>query len=111
MLLDIKIQKNGTFIITAPDQTIYSFKVEEGKSEKLFSEVGETVLRIMNDPQPEMTTVPTRGAPGARLGDPGGLEGALRNAMDTVFPGSSVLLDKMQDASTPGEDEPDGATG
>ncbi len=120
MIIEIRTQKNGTILLTAPDGTVYPYKpVIEGTDDEksagvaaLCSELGRDVMAILTDPeQPAMTTTPTvRHTPAAASAKAAGgapppaeqspMEQLVRGALENFMPGSSALLDKAQDASS-----------
>lgn len=106
MLLEIKEQKNGTIILTAPDGTIYPFKLEPKKKDAILKEIGEVVLTVLSDPeQPEATVSGGHVTQGGRpVQAQENVEGALRGFMDACLPGSSRLLDGLQNISSDPEE-------
>ena len=120
MIIEIRTQKNGTILLTAPDGTVYPYKplIAGTDDEKaaglaaLCSELGRDMMAILvDDTQPAMTTVPTVShSPAAatnKAKDAAPPEGAqspmeqlIRGALENFMPGASGLLDKMQDASS-----------
>lgn len=100
MLIDVKHQKNGTLLVTAPDQTVYAFdlNLEDTKEAppKVCERLGKTILQIITDPeQPELTVGAAHGAP---VG--GGINGAdLEARARAVHPAIGAVLDFFQDAS------------
>lgn len=118
MLLDIRIQKNGTIVVRAPDDQIFTFKLDPENKAKVLQDLGDTIVTMLADtsmppetldaghmskkgrvhvdtqPGPEAVPVPTEAGP---------LEIFLRQAMDSVVPGSSILLTKAQDLPSSGD--------
>jgi hypothetical protein len=113
MLLEIKQQKNGTIILRAPDGEIHAFStkdVDKETADKLFADIGRTVLEILADPdQPELKTE-TNGAhvrqsvadDGPTIEGDGSTEGALRGFLDALVPGVPLSrgLDFLQSMSS-----------
>ncbi len=110
MIIEIRTQKNGTIVLTAPDGTVYPFKLEPEKEAAFFEDIGRTVLEVLADPeQPEATVQAGRVTQrGAQLDNAGGAEGHLRGLLDSLLPGLSGIIDKAQDASYTGDDEATG---
>lgn len=120
MIIEIRTQKNGTILLTAPDGTVYPYKpLLDGTAEEtaasmaaLCSELGRDMMEILTDTtQPAMTTTPTVAhTPAAAKakaeenapppGEQSPMEQLLRGALENFMPGASGLLDKMQDASS-----------
>ena len=120
MIIEIRTQKNGTILLTAPDGTVYPYKpVLKGTDDEkaaglaaLCSEIGRDIMSVLTDPaQPAITTVPTVAHPAAAAsnkaaegappqGDQSPMEQLIRGALENFMPGASGLLDKMQDASS-----------
>ena len=97
MLIDVKQQKNGTLLITAPDQTAYAFNLDIGDKDqatKVCEQMGKTILEILNDKdQPEMTSAPA-GHHAASNGSSG-----IEDRARAVHPAVGAFLDFFQDLS------------
>jgi len=48
MLLEIKKQKNGTILLTAPDGTVQVHKPGKGPKAKVAAEIGDAVLELLD---------------------------------------------------------------
>ncbi len=107
MLLNIRKQKNGTIVLTSPDGTVYPFKLEADKENEFFQDIGKTVLEVLADPDQPTETVSagqvTQG--GVPVNNSGHAEGHLRGLMESLLPGSSKILDGMQNASYGGGED------
>ena len=114
MLIDVKIQKNGTVVIAAPDGSVFTFELDtSGKTgdetpqkagEKTLQKIGRTVLEILSDPeqpQVQVQQVATR-APAAQAEN---VETHLRRGLDSILPGASGIIDFLQDISVNGPDK------
>ena len=120
MLIKVHLQKNNTVIITAPDGSVYPHRLnldatKEDKA-KMFEAVGMDIMMILADPdmpKEEMVADASMGhTPKAATNKATenlppqasqGVEGALRGFMEQVMPGSSMILNKLQDMSSDDE--------
>ena len=120
MLIKVHLQKNNTVIITAPDGSVYPHRLnldatKEDKA-KMFEAMGLDLMMILNDPDqpkaeivvdPSMAHTPQAATNKATEDNPPeakqGVEGALRGFMESLMPGSSVILNKLQDISSDSE--------
>jgi hypothetical protein len=120
ILLDVRLQKNGTLVLRAPDDSVYAFTLDPKKAnDGTLASIGKTVLEIVLDPdQPEAVIVPPRGVhqphPGGDARGYGGaagggvdLETHVRAGLDSMFPGASRALDFLQALSGNAEDGDD----
>jgi hypothetical protein len=110
MLIDIRIQKNGTVVLRAPDDSVYTFDVKTSDPEnasEVCRAVGEQILQILGDPeQPAAKIIPAGHPRAGSLGSGEGVEGPLRNFLGAVLGDIGTgALDALQNASYGGDSE------
>jgi hypothetical protein len=111
MLLEIRQQKNGTIVLRAPDDSVYTFDLDGDKlpPEATLQKIGRTLLQILDDPDMPQSVVSSAGQVTQGAGfDPGKLEANIRQTMDSAVPGSSRILDFLQGISGGSDEEATG---
>lgn len=111
VLIEVRLQKNGSVLIHAPDDSFYPFNIDPKQpDEKVLANIGRTVLEILADPDmPEPVITPAAGAHqasgGAGAFGGGGVEANVRNLADSIVPGGSRILDFLQAISSDPDEE------
>jgi hypothetical protein len=111
MLVEIRQQKNGTVVLRAPDDSVYTFDLDGDKlpPDVTLQRIGRTLLEILDDPDMPQSVV--SGAGHVQQGggfDGEKLEANIRHTMDSAVPGSSRILDFLQGISGGGDEEATG---
>jgi len=110
MLLEIRQQKNGTVVLRAPDDSVYTFELDGDKlpPEETLQKIGRTLLEILDDPDmPQAVVMAGQVQQGGGF-DGEKLEANIRSTMDSAVPGSSRILDFLQGISGGGDEEATG---
>lgn len=98
MLLEIRLQKNDTVVLKAPDGSVYAFPLIGGKEAgaDVLQRMGRTMLEILDDPDQPKTVVTSTGV---SQGGEGNLEQNIRGALDSIVPGGGRIIDFLQGIS------------